>query len=172
MRSDTVSQEASLNGAFDTPEQESPEGSVSTVQTPGLLPSAASLTLNRTSLKHTVFVSSAIHADANRLRDDFLASPVGRASGLIKDSEPSSVLELVARFLRQVQLHFLHPSHDQETTRESRDTILTYFETTLVKADDIDVLVASLPYDPSINQLQRFSIIEAHYGAQFTLENH
>ena len=169
MISDTVSQVTS-NGSFETPEQESRKGSVSSVWTPWLSSSAVSLSLNRGPLKHAIFVPSAIHVDAIRLRDDFWASLPEPTAGLTQDSEPSSVLELVAKFLRHLQQHLLHSSHDQETTREILDTVFTHFEMTFVKDDDVHVLVASLPDDPPINYSQRLSIIKDYYSAQFALE--
>ena len=169
MSSDAISQEAS-NGSFEIPEPESRKGSVCTVSTPTLSSSAVSLSLNRGYLKNTIFVPSATHVDAIRLRDDFFASLPGTTAGPTQDNEPSSGPELVARFLSHIQQHLLHSSHDQETTREILDTVLSHFETAFVKDDDVHVLVASLPDDPPISYLQKMSIIKAYYSAHFTLE--
>ncbi|KAF2280045.1 beta subunit of fatty acid synthase [Westerdykella ornata] len=121
-----------------------PSGPQTGVSTPRTQASPRPLTLSHGSLEYTLLVPTAQHFHAQQLRDAFKATLPEPTDELAQDDEPSSVPELVARYLGFVAAQ-IDESDDPEILESILNTVLNEFERAFLGGNDVHALVASLP---------------------------
>ncbi|KAL8824962.1 MAG: hypothetical protein Q9191_004700 [Dirinaria sp. TL-2023a] len=116
------------------------------VSTPRSSSSLRPLTLAHGSLEHTLLIPTALHFHASELRTRFAAALPAPTDELAQDDEPSSIAELVARFLGYIS-HEVDQGEDdaQGTYDEVLKLVINEFERSFLQGNDIHALVASLP---------------------------
>ena len=123
------------------------------------------LRLEHGPLKQLFLLPTSIWYHAAHLRDDFVATLPSATQGLVQDDEPSSIGELIARFLAHILRHLETASHDHGIVKEIIACILHHFETNLLRQDEIHVFAAALPGD----RRKRLSVIQAYFEAHRVL---
>lgn len=133
------------------------------VSTPRSSSSLRPLTLNHGSLEHTLLIPTALHFHASQLKDRFNASLPAPTDELAQDDEPSSVPELVARFLGHVAFEVDEGEDDaQGTYDEVLKLILNEFERAFLHGNDVHALSASLPGIQS----KKLAVVRSYYAAR------
>ncbi|KAJ4294899.1 beta subunit of fatty acid synthetase [Collariella sp. IMI 366227] len=116
------------------------------LQTGAVTPRAAAmarpLTLSHGSLEHTFLIPTDIHFNASRLTDQFVATLPAPTDELAQDDEPSSVTELVARYMGYTAQTVFDAPGAYENVLEN---ILKEFERSFLPVNDIHALAATLP---------------------------
>ena len=115
------------------------------ISTPRYSASFRPLVLSHGSLEYTIPIPTNLHFAANQLRAQFEASLPEPTDELAQDDEPSSVPELVARFLGFVSRHVDEDSDVQDMGEEVLKTLVLEFERAFLNANDVHALAASLP---------------------------
>ena len=126
------------------------------------------LRLEHGPLKQLFLLPTSIWYRAAHLRDDFVATLPSVTQGLVQDDEPSSIGELIARFLAYIVRHMEKANHDDGITKEIIAFMLHHFETNLLQQDEIHLFAAALPGD----RRKRLSVIQAYFEAHRVLEKH
>ena len=133
------------------------------VSTPRSSSSLRPLTLAYGSLEHTLLIPTALHFHASELKNRFIASLPAPTDELAQDDEPSSVPELVARYMGYVAYEVDEGEDDaQGTYDEVLKLILNEFERVFLHGNDVHALSASLP---GISQ-KRLVVVRSHYAAR------
>lgn len=133
------------------------------VSTPRSSSSLRPLTLNHGSLEHTLLIPTALHFHASQLKDRFNASLPAPTDELAQDDEPSSVPELVARFLGHVAFEVDEGEDDaQGTYDEVLKLVLNEFERAFLQGNDAHALSASLPGIQS----KKLAVVQSYYAAR------
>ena len=120
-------------------------GSQTGISTPRYSASFRPLVLSHGSLEYTIPVPTNLHFPATSLKELFDASLPEPTDELAQDEEPSSVLELVARFLGFVSSKVDEESDIQDLGEEVLKTFVAEFERAFLGVNDIHALAASLP---------------------------
>lgn len=121
------------------------------------------LALNHGSLEHTLHVPTAIHYHANELRQRFLATLPEATEELALDEEPSSVEELVARFLGFVADQVVEGEDDISGTYEDvLRLVLSEFEGRFLRGNEVHAVATQLPGIPS----KRLDVVKSYYAAR------
>ncbi|KAK4456910.1 putative fatty acid synthase subunit beta [Cladorrhinum samala] len=124
-------------------------GSANEPQTGAVTPrSSASLrplTLSHGSLETTFLIPTSLHFHASRLKERFVASLPAPTDDLAQDDEPSSVEELVARYMGYIANEIAKGEDDaQGSYEEVLKIILNEFERAFLRGNDVHALVPSL----------------------------
>ena len=133
------------------------------INTPRSSQSLRPLILSHGSLEFSFLVPTSLHFHASQLKDTFTASLPPPTDELAQDDEPSSVAELVARYIG-------HVAHDVEegddaahgTNLEVLKLALNEFERAFMRGNDVHAVAASLP---GISE-KRISVVEAYYAGR------
>lgn len=116
------------------------------VSTPRSSSSLRPLTLTHGSLEHTLLIPTALHYHALQLRERFTKSLPTPTDELAQDDEPSSVAELLARYLGHLATEVDEGEDDaQGTYDEVLKLVLNEFERIHLQGNDVHALAASLP---------------------------
>lgn len=138
-------------------------GIVTGVSTPHSAASLRPLVLNHGSLEHAFLVPTAIHYHASELRQRFLSTLPEATEELALDDEPSSVAELVSRFLGYVASQVAEGEDDTTGTYESvLQLILTEFESRFLRGNDVHAVATQLPGTPE----KRLDVVKSYYSAR------
>lgn len=132
------------------------------------LPPPKPLQLVHGPLNQTFLVPTSIYVHAAHLRDGFMASLPAVTGELAQDDGPSSVGELVARFLGYIAELLEKKNHDQGVTKQILAFMLSRFETSVLQGDEVHALAAALPGD----HRKRLAVIQAYYEACHVLDIH
>ena len=133
------------------------------VSTPRSSSSLRPLTLSHGSLENTLLVPTALHYHASQLKDRFLASLPPPTDELAQDDEPSSVAELVARYLGHIAREVDEEGDDaQGTYDEVLKLVLNEFERHFQHGNDVHALAASLPGIPQ----KKLLVVQSYYAAR------
>lgn len=133
------------------------------VSTPRSSSSLRPLTINHGSLEQTLLIPTALHFHAAQLKDRFTASLPVPTDELALDDEPSSVAELVARFLGYVASEVDDGEDDaQGTYDEVLKLVLNEFERAFLHGNDVHALSASLPGI----QAKKLAVVQSYYAAR------
>ena len=133
------------------------------VSTPRSSSSLRPLTLSHGSLEHTLLVPTALHFHAAQLKDRFTSTLPAPTDELAQDDEPSSIPDLVARFLGFIASEVDEGEDDaQGTYDEVLKLVLNEFERGFMQGNDIHALAASLP---GIQQ-KKLTVIQSYYAAR------
>ncbi|KAI9731110.1 MAG: beta subunit of fatty acid synthetase [Claussenomyces sp. TS43310] len=133
------------------------------VSTPRSSSSLRPLTLSHGSLEHSFLIPTNLHFQASQIKDHFLASLPEPTDELAQDDEPSSVAELVARYLGFVAAELDAGEDDaQGSYEEVLKLVLNEFERAFLRGNDVHALAAALP---GINA-KKLEVVRSYYAAR------
>ena len=133
------------------------------VSTPRSSSSLRPLTLSHGSLEASFLVPTNLHFHASELKDRFTAGLPTPTDELAQDDEPSSVAELVARYMGFVA-HEVEEGEDdaQGSYEEVLKLILNEFERMYLRGNDVHALAKLLP---GILEKQ-IAVVKSYYAAR------
>ncbi|KAI5848125.1 acyl transferase domain-containing protein [Tricharina praecox] len=138
-------------------------GTTTGVSTPHSASSLRPLVLTHGSLEHALLVPTAIHYHASELRQRFQTVLPTATEELALDEEPSSVPELVARFLGYVAEQVVEGEDDASGTYEDvLRLVLSEFESRFLRGNEVHAVAAQLPGIPS----KRLDVVKNYYAAR------
>ena len=133
--------------------------------TPRSSSSLRPLILNHGSLEYSFLIPTLLHFHASQVKDAFLASLPAPTDELAQDDEPSSVAELVARYLGFVSHEVDEVEDDAQGSYDQvLKLVLTEFERAFLRGNEVHALAASLP---GIEQ-KKLLVVQAYYAARAT----
>ncbi|KAF2743156.1 beta subunit of fatty acid synthase [Sporormia fimetaria CBS 119925] len=135
------------------------------ISTPRSQASLRPLTLAHGSLEYTLLIPTALHFSAQQLRDAFKATLPEPTDELAQDEEPSSVPELVARYMGFVAQE-VEEGDDPDQYEEVLKLVLTEFERAFLRGNEVHALVAGLP---GIQQ-KKLITVRSYYAARAAAE--
>ncbi|KLJ08414.1 fatty acid synthase subunit beta [Blastomyces silverae] len=116
------------------------------INTPRSSQSLRPLILSHGSLEFSFLVPTSLHFHAHQLRDSFSASLPAPTDELAQDDEPSSVQELVARYLGYVASQVEEGEDDSQGSYvEVLKLILNEFERAFMRGNDVHAIASALP---------------------------
>ncbi|KAF2733047.1 beta subunit of fatty acid synthase [Polyplosphaeria fusca] len=119
-------------------------GSQTGISTPRSGASLRPLVLSHGSLEYTLLIPTALHFTAQQLKDVFTATLPEPTDELAQDDEPSSVPELVARYMGFIA-HEVEEGDDPGSFEEVLKLIVNEFERAFLRGNEVHVLAATLP---------------------------
>ncbi|KAL7270274.1 beta subunit of fatty acid synthetase [Rhizina undulata] len=138
-------------------------GTATGVSTPHSASSLRPLVLSHGSLEHALLIPTALHYHASELRQRFLTTLPTPTEELALDDEPSSVPELVARFLGYVAEQVVEGEDDSQGTYEDvLRLVLTEFEGRFLRGNEVHAVAAQLVGIPS----KRLEVVKHYYAAR------
>ncbi|PQE17936.1 fatty acid synthase beta subunit dehydratase protein [Rutstroemia sp. NJR-2017a WRK4] len=133
------------------------------VSTPRSSSSLRPLVLSHGSLEHSFLIPTNLHFQASQIKDRFLASLPEPTDELAQDDEPSSVAELVARYLGFVAQDVDEGEDDaQGSYEEVLKLVLNEFERGFLRGNEVHALVATLPGIDA----KKLKVAECYYAAR------
>ncbi|OAQ86630.1 fatty acid synthase beta subunit dehydratase [Purpureocillium lilacinum] len=133
------------------------------ISTPRSSSSLRPLTLSHGSLETSFLVPTNLHFHASQLKDRFVASLPAATDELAQDDEPSSVPELVARYLGFVAREVEEGEDDsQGSYEEVLKLVLNEFERAFLRGNEAHALAATLPGIES----KKLEVIRSYYLAR------
>jgi len=131
--------------------------------TPRSSASLRPLTLSHGSLETSFLIPTGLHFHASRLKDEFIASLPPPTDELAQDDEPSSVPELVARYMGYIANQVAEGEDDaQGSYEEVLKLILNEFERAFLQGNDVHALVATLPGIDA----KKLEVIRSYFAAR------
>lgn len=133
------------------------------ISTPRSSSSLRPLTLSHGTLETSFLVPTNLHFHASQLKDRFVASLPAATDELAQDDEPSSVPELIARYLGFVA-HEVEEGEDdsQGSYEEVLKLVLNEFERAFLRGNETHALAATLPGIES----KKLEVIRCYYLAR------
>ncbi|KIW08510.1 uncharacterized protein PV09_01404 [Verruconis gallopava] len=131
------------------------------VSTPRSQASLRPLVISHGSLEHGFLIPTALHFTATQLKDAFAQTLPEPTDELAQDDEPSSVPELVARYLGYVAEE-LDESEDPEIYSEVLRIMLNEFERTFMRGNEIHAVAATLPGIPQ----KKLVTVKSYFAAR------
>jgi fatty acid synthase subunit beta, fungi type len=147
-------------------------GAQTGINTPRSQNSYRPLVLSHGSLEHTFHINSDLHFTAARLKDGFVTTLPEPTDELAQDDEPSSVAELVARYLGFVAKEAEDTADDDANLSALLGALLAEFEKVFLQGNDIHALAASLPGIPSKKLVTVKSYYRGRVAANRPLKAH
>jgi fatty acid synthase subunit beta len=135
------------------------------ISTPRSQASLRPLVLSHGSLEYTLLIPTALHFSAQQLRDEFKATLPEPTDELAQDEEPSSVPELVARYLGYVAQE-VEEGEDPGSYEEVLKLVLQEFERAFLRGNEVHALVATLP---GIQQ-KKLITVRSYYAARAAVD--
>ncbi|KAF2803837.1 beta subunit of fatty acid synthase [Mytilinidion resinicola] len=135
------------------------------ISTPRSQASLRPLVLSYGSLEHTLLIPTALHFNAQQLKDTFISTLPQPTDELAQDDEPSSVAELVARYLGFMAQE-VEEGDDPGSFEEVLKLVLNEFERAFLRGNEVHALAASLP---GIEQ-KKLVTIRSYYAARAAVE--
>jgi fatty acid synthase subunit beta len=135
------------------------------MSTPRSQASLRPLALSHGSLEYTLLIPTALHFNAQQLRDAFKATLPEPTDELAQDDEPSSVAELVGRYLGFVAKE-VEEGDDPDSFEEVLKLVLTEFERAFLRGNEVHALVATLP---GITE-KKLIVARSYYAARAAAE--
>lgn len=133
------------------------------VSTPRSSSSLRPLTLTHGSLEHSFLIPTNLHFPATQVKDQFLATLPAPTDELAQDDEPSSVAELVARYLGFVAAEVDNGEDDaQGSYEELLRFVLNEFERAFLRGNEVHALISTIP---GINQ-KKLEVVRSYYAAR------
>ncbi|KAF7185742.1 Fatty acid synthase subunit beta [Pseudocercospora fuligena] len=136
-------------------------GSQTGVSTPRSQAVSRPLTLTHGSLEYTFLIPTALHFNATQLKDAFLHTLPEATEELAQDDEPSSVTELVARYIAFIAKE-VEEGEDPELFVEVLKLVLQEFERTFLRGNEVHAIAANLP---GIVE-KKLVTVQAYYAAR------
>lgn len=138
-------------------------GAQTGVSTPRSSSSLRPILLAHGNLEHSFLIPTVLHFQAIQLREAFLATLPPATDELAQDDEPSSVPELVARYLGYIASAVDEgEDDDQGSNDELLKLVLNEFERAFLHGNDIHALAASLP---GIQQ-KKLAVVRSYWQAR------
>ena len=135
------------------------------INTPRSSSSLRPLTLNHGSLDTSFLIPTSLHFHAQQLKDRFVASLPEATDELAQDDEPSSIPELVARYLGFIAREVEEGEDDaQGSYEEVLKIVLNEFERAFLRGNEAHAVAASLPGIES----KKLEVIRSYYAARAT----
>ncbi|KAH7138995.1 acyl transferase domain-containing protein [Dendryphion nanum] len=135
------------------------------ISTPRSQASLRPLILSHGSLEYTLLIPTALHFSAQQLKDAFNATLPEPTDELAQDEEPSSVPELVARYLGFIAQE-VEEGDDPGSFEEVLKLVLNEFERAFLRGNEVHALVATLP---GIDQ-KKLITVRSYYAARHAVE--
>ncbi|KJF60756.1 fatty acid synthase beta subunit dehydratase [Coccidioides immitis RS] len=133
------------------------------INTPRSSQSLRPLFLSHGSLEFSFLVPTSLHFHASQLKDAFSASLPEPTDELAQDDEPSSVPELVARYLGFVARQVEEGEDDaQGSYIDLLKLALNEFERAFMRGNDVHAVAGSLPGITA----KKLLVVEAYYAAR------
>ncbi|EHL02144.1 putative Fatty acid synthase subunit beta [Glarea lozoyensis 74030] len=133
------------------------------VSTPRSSASLRPLVLNHGSLEYSFLIPTNLHFHATQIKERFVSSLPSATDELAQDDEPSSVPELVARYLGFVAAEVEEGEDDaQGTYAEVLRLVLNEFERGFLRGNEVHALTATLP---GINE-KKLEVVRSYYAAR------
>src|SRR3981189_2549509 len=115
------------------------------INTPRSSQSLRPLILTHGSLEFSFLVPTSLHFQAAQLKDTFKASLPEPTDELAQDDEPSSVIELVARYIGHVAQQVDEGDEDAHPINlEVLKLVLNEFERAFMRGNDVHAIAAGL----------------------------
>jgi len=133
------------------------------VSTPRSSQSLRPLAITHGALEHSFLIPTNLHFQASQVKDQFLASLPEPTDELAQDDEPSSVAELVGRYLGFVAQDV--EEGDDDTQGSSEDVlkfVLNEFERAFLRGNEVHAVAADLP---GINE-KKLEVVRCYYAAR------
>ncbi|KAG7402946.1 Fatty acid synthase subunit beta [Fusarium oxysporum f. sp. rapae] len=139
------------------------QGPQTGIYTPRSSASLRPLTLSHGSLQTSFLIPTNLHFHASQLKDKFVATLPEAPDELAQDDEPSSVPDLVARYLDLVA-HEVDEGEDDEqgSYEEVLKLVLNEFERNFLRGNEAHAIAASLPGIES----KKLDFIRSYYTAR------
>jgi fatty acid synthase subunit beta, fungi type len=159
-------------------------GTATGVSTPHSASSLRPLVLNHGSLEHALLIPTALHYHASELRQRFVSQLPHPTDEFVLDEEPSSVPELLARFLDFLARWITkiknegksqaenNPESDDDTEDEKKNglqatygvlrIVLHEFEGRFLHGNEVHAIAAKLPGTPA----KRLDVIRFYFAAR------
>ncbi|KAK5135240.1 hypothetical protein LTR08_005490 [Meristemomyces frigidus] len=119
-------------------------GAQTGVNTPRSQAVSRPLTVTHGSLEYTLLIPTASHFNATQLKDAFLATLPEPTDELAQDDEPSSVTELIARYLGFIARE-VDEGEDPGANDEVLKLVTQEFERAFLRGNEVHAIAASLP---------------------------
>lgn len=133
------------------------------INTPRSSQSLRPLILSHGSLEFSFLVPTSLHFHASQLKDSFTSSLPEPTDELAQDDEPSSVAELVARYIGHVARELEEGEDDaQGTCLEVLKLVLNEFERAFMRGNDVHAVAAVLPGIVA----KKLQVVEAYYAGR------
>ena len=122
-----------------------PSGSQTGVSTPRSSSVSRPLQLSHGKLEFTFLIPTALHFNATQLKDAFISTLPEPTDELAQDDEPSSVTELVARYLGFIAREVDEGDQDPGSYDEVLKLLLQEFERAFLRGNEVHAIAAALP---------------------------
>jgi fatty acid synthase subunit beta, fungi type len=133
------------------------------VSTPRSSASLRPLTLSHGSLETSFLIPTNLHFHASQLKERFLSTLPAPTDELAQDDEPSSVAELVARYMGHISHEVEEGEDDSAGSYEDvLKLILNEFERAFLRGNEVHALAAGLPGIDS----KKLEVIRSYYSAR------
>lgn len=133
------------------------------VSTPRSSSSLRPLILTHGSLEYSFLIPTSLHFHASQVKDQFLASLPEPTEELAQDDEPSSVAELVARYLGFVAKEVEEGEDDAQGSYEEVLKLgLNEFERAFLRGNEVHALTATLPGIDA----KKLEVVRSYYAAR------
>jgi fatty acid synthase subunit beta len=131
------------------------------ISTPRSAANLRPLILSHGSLEYTLLIPTALHFSAQQLKDTFKLTLPEPTDELAQDDEPSSIPELVARFMGFVAKE-VEEGEDPDSFEDVLKLIITEFERAFLRGNEVHALAATLP---GITE-KKLVTVRAYYAAR------
>ncbi|KAI6464273.1 hypothetical protein MCOR17_005403 [Pyricularia oryzae] len=136
------------------------------VSTPRSSASLRPLNLTHGSLETSFLIPTNLHFHASQLKDRFSASLPAPTDELAQDDEPSSVPELVARYMGFVAREVEEEGDDaQGSYEEVLKLLLNEFERVFLRGNEVHALAATLPGIDT----KKLEVIRSYFATRYVL---
>ncbi|KAJ5275799.1 hypothetical protein N7524_001952 [Penicillium chrysogenum] len=132
------------------------------INTPRSSQSLRPLILSHGSLEFSFLVPTSLHFHASQLKDSFTASLPEPTDELAQDDEPSSVTELVARYIGHVAHELEEEDDAQGNYLDVLKLVLNEFERAFMRGNDVHAVAAALPGIVA----KKNQVVEAYYAGR------
>ncbi|KAF7505865.1 hypothetical protein GJ744_012487 [Endocarpon pusillum] len=132
------------------------------IHTPRSSQNLRPLTLSHGSLEYSFLIPTNLHYHASQLKDTFKLSLPEPTDELAQDDEPSSVAELVARYIGFTAREMDEDDDGQGNFIEVLKIVLNEFERSFMRANDVHALAASLPGIKS----KKLLVVQSYYAGR------
>ena len=137
-------------------------GSHTGIHTPRSSQNLRPIALSHGSLEYSFLIPTNLHYHASQLKDTFKLSLPEPTDELAQDDEPSSVEELVARYIGFTAREIDEDDDAQGAFIDALKIVLNEFERSFMRANDVHALAASLPGITS----KKLAVVQSYYAGR------
>ena len=135
------------------------------ISTPRSAASLRPLILSHGSLEHQFLIPTVLHFTALQLKDSFVATLPEPTDELAQDDEPSSVPELVARYLGYIAEQ-IEEGEDPGSFEELLKLMINEFERAFLRGNEVHALAATLPGIPQ----KKLITVQSYFAARAAVD--